>query len=128
MLQTILLVFGALLIAKALLIGSEFNFILWIRNWKDYPNWYFSRETWQQYCLRNSKEKQTTQEATWILPWNDRVFDGWYICGINHYWDADEKRIAISMAKNRGRQTISASGVDDEFIWDDLAKKIKELQ
>lgn len=129
MLQIVLLSLIALLAAKAVLIGSEFNFILWLRNWKDYPNWYFSRETWQQYCIRNSKETRASRKSLWAIPWHDPAFDGWYICGMNHYWNGgDLRNIAISMAKDSGRKTVSASGVDDEFIWEDLAKKIRELQ
>lgn len=44
-----------IIVAKALLIGSEFNFYAWAKHGKRYAKWYFSRETWSQYLERNKE-------------------------------------------------------------------------
>lgn len=43
------------MVAKDLLIGSEFNFGAWIKYGKKYTGWYLNRESWSEH-LRRTEE------------------------------------------------------------------------
>ena len=60
--QTFLFVWGLILATnglKAMTIGSDFNFYFWFKHGKIYTNWYFNREIFSVYLL---KEKIKNEE------------------------------------------------------------------
>jgi len=54
MLQTFFITLAVGIIAKSLLIGSEFSFYDWIKYGKTYSKWYFNRETFSQFIKRKN--------------------------------------------------------------------------
>ena len=56
-----------------------------------------------------------------ILPWNDRLLDGWAICGMNHYHVSGERFLFVSMVKDG--KCITEEGKDDKYLWNRLCHK-----
>lgn len=54
--EYIITVVFALIAIKSILVGSEFSFAYWAKYGKTYTNWYFSKETFNEYLTE--KEQQ----------------------------------------------------------------------
>lgn len=61
-----------------------------------------------------------------ILPWQQSVFDGWSIVGMNHYRVDGRRHLFVSMAK-RGR-CIKVEGFDCPELWTMLADQARTVE
>ena len=58
------------------------------------------------------------------LPWQSPIFNGWSICGMNHYQQGGEQCLFVSMTNNG--TCITANGKDDDVLWDRLQHKAEK--
>lgn len=59
------------------------------------------------------------------LPWQQPCLRNWSIVGMNHYRQNGKRHLFVSMARD-GR-CITAEGVDEARVWDDLAEQARTI-
>lgn len=60
-----------------------------------------------------------------LFPWRRRELFDWNICGMNHYYVDDVRFLFVALTKYE--LCITAEGLDDEHIWEQLAMKAKKV-
>lgn len=68
-----------------------------------------------------AKRVELNTQAPWLTP----PLDEWAICGMNHYHIAGQKKLFVSMTKDK--QCITAEGDDTQAIWKDLAAQATSI-